>query len=205
MTSPETPKPPHLPKAPRAAEDPPADLDELCRWERSGRRLGYLCFWGHRPGRGGGVGPWCLSQWWPAAFTVDGVAYPTAEHHMMAGKARLFGDGETAARVLAAPHPGAAKDLGRRVTGFDEEIWRAHRLEIVVRGNIAKFGQDPVLRDYLLGTAGRVLVEASPLDRVWGIGRTADDPLATSPTHWRGENLLGFALMRARRALADAG
>ncbi|KAB8159573.1 DUF1768 domain-containing protein [Streptomyces sp. 3MP-14] len=184
-------------------QDPPADLAELCRWERAGRRLKYLCFWGHRPGRGGGVGPWVLSQWWPAPFTVDGVRYATAEHFMMAAKARLFGDEETAALVLAAPHPGAAKDLGRRVADFDEEVWRAHRLEIVIRGSLAKFGQDTALSSYLLGTRGHVLVEASPLDRVWGIGRAVDDPLATSPSRWRGENLLGFALMRARSALAE--
>ncbi|SOD65720.1 hypothetical protein SAMN06297387_12322 [Streptomyces zhaozhouensis] len=182
---------------------PPTDLDELRRWERSGRPLKYLCFWGHRAGRNDGPGPWVLSQWWTAPFTVDGVTYPTAETYMMAGKARLFGDEETAARVLAAPHPGAAKALGRQVARFDEETWRAGRMEIVVRGNTAKFAQHPALRDYLLATSGRVLVEASPVDRVWGIGHAADDPRATSPTRWRGENLLGFALMRVRHALAE--
>ncbi|UED86197.1 NADAR family protein [Streptomyces profundus] len=194
-------------------EPPPRDLRELCRLEQReqreqhgqhGQRLKYLYFWGHRARPGAGPGPWCLSQWWPVPFTVEGVAYPSAEHYMMAAKARLFGDEETAARVLAAPHPGAAKDLGRQVSSFDEETWHARRFAIVVRASTAKFGQHPELRDYLLSTSGRVLVEASPLDRIWGIGLTADDERAASPSRWRGQNLLGFALMAAREALADA-
>lgn len=176
---------------------------ELCERERAGERLRYLYFWGHRPARGGGPGAGCLSQWWPARFEVDGVGYASAEHFMMAEKARLFGDRETAEAVLAAPHPGAAKNLGRRVAGFDEEVWAAHRFGIVVRGSTAKFGQDAELRAYLLGTRDRVLVEASPVDRVWGIGLAADDERAASPARWRGLNLLGFALMEARAALAD--
>ncbi|WP_078856472.1 NADAR family protein [Streptomyces sp. NBRC 109706] len=200
-------------------EPPPRDLQELCRLEqldqheqpgpqgrldRGGQRLKYLYFWGHRP-RHGGPGPWYLSQWWPVPFTVDGIAYPSAEHYMMAAKARLFGDEETAARVLNAPHPAAAKELGRQVSPFDEETWRARRFDIVVRASAAKFGQHPELRDYLLSTAGRVLVEASPVDRIWGIGLAADDERAASPSRWRGQNLLGFALMAARAALADPG
>ncbi|MCK2219017.1 NADAR family protein [Actinomadura sp. ATCC 31491] len=176
-------------------------VEEAVAAERAGRRLKYLRFWGHRPPRGGGVGPGCLSQWWPAAFTEDGHRYASAEHYMMAHKAWLFGDDETARRVLAAPGPAQAKNLGRLVRGFDEATWEAHRFAIVVRGSAAKFGQHPELRAYLLGTAGRVLVEASPLDRVWGIGLAADDERATSPARWRGLNLLGFALMSARATL----
>ncbi|MDT0268044.1 NADAR family protein [Streptomyces sp. DSM 44915] len=187
-----------------ATDPPPTDLAELCRWEQAGRRLKYLCFWGHRPGRGDGPGPWCLSQWWPAPFTIEGVRYATAEHYMMVSKARLFEDHAAVPRILAAASPGEAKALGRRVTGFDETTWRTYRSGIVFRASLEKFGQDARLRAYLLGTAGRVLVEASPVDRVWGIGLPADDPRATSPSRWRGENLLGFALMRARTALAGA-
>ncbi|MBO8194027.1 NADAR family protein [Streptomyces oryzae] len=171
---------------------------------RQGQRVKYLFFWGHRPPKGGGLGPGCLSQWWPARFTVDGVEYASAEHFMMAGKARLFGDAETERRVLAAPNPGAAKALGRQVRGFDEETWERERFGIVVRASVAKFGQDAELREFLLGTAGRVLVEASPLDRVWGIGLAADDERAADPERWRGLNLLGFALMEAREQLAVA-
>ncbi len=170
-----------------------------------GRRVKWLLFWGHRPRADGGVGTGCLSQWWPARFEVDGVAYPSAEHWMMAGKARLFGDAEAARRVLGARTPAEAKALGRQVRGFDERVWAAGRWELVVAGNTAKFGQDPALRDYLLGTGERVLVEASPQDRLWGIGLAAGDERATDPARWPGLNLLGFALMEARARLRAAG
>ncbi|MEU6237523.1 NADAR family protein [Kitasatospora sp. NPDC047058] len=159
-------------------------------------------FWGHRPRQDGSVGPGSLSQWWPSAFTVDEVRYATAEHWMMAGKARLFGDEEIVPRILEARTPAEAKKLGRLVRGFHEPAWAAARFELVVRGNVAKFGQDEALRAYLLGTGNRVLVEASPVDRLWGIGLAADDERAQRPAAWRGENLLGFALMEARTRLA---
>ncbi|WP_419995656.1 NADAR family protein [Streptomyces boninensis] len=161
----------------------------------------FLFFWGHRAERDGSVGKGCFSQWWPAPFTVDGVEYATAEHFMMAGKARLFGDAEAAAAIVAAGHPAEAKKLGRTVRRFDEEAWAAHRYELVVRGNEAKFGQHDELRDVLLRTGDRVLVEASPMDRVWGIGLAADDERAQDPKTWRGLNLLGFALMDVRTRL----
>ncbi|MEV6973846.1 NADAR family protein [Kitasatospora sp. NPDC093806] len=163
----------------------------------------WLMFWGHRPQPDGSPGPGTLSQWWPEhPFTVDGVAYATAEHWMMAGKARMFGDERTLARILAAATPAEAKKLGRQVRGFDEATWTAGRFELVVEGNVAKFGGHQELRDYLLSTRQRVLVEASPVDRIWGIGLGADDERAGRPADWRGENLLGFALMEARARLA---
>ncbi|WP_083646887.1 NADAR family protein [Kitasatospora sp. CB01950] len=168
----------------------------------SGSRPKYLHFWGHRPQPDGQIGSGSLSQWWPSPFTVDGVEYATAEHWMMAGKARLFGDEESVPRILRARTPAEAKKLGRLVDGFDQDAWEAHRFELVVAGSVAKFGQDERLRDYLLRTGSRVLVEASPLDRIWGIGLAADDERANSPSQWRGLNLLGFALMEARARLA---
>ncbi|MCT2590182.1 NADAR family protein [Streptomyces sp. N2-109] len=179
----------------------PRDVTELRRLEQRGQRLKFLYFWGHRPPRGGGIGSGCLSQWWQADFAVEGVTYRSAEQCMMAEKAWLFGDERTAARILAARDPGEIKALGRQVARFDEETWEAHRYAIVVRANVAKFGQHPQLRDYLLTTGRRVLVEASPVDRIWGIGLAADDDRAARPAEWRGLNLLGFALMDARAAL----
>ncbi len=102
---------------------------------------------------------------------------------------------------MAAGHPKQAKDLGRRVAGFEEEAWAAARFDLVVRGNLAKFGEHADLRGFLLGTGERVLVEASPMDRVWGIGMAADDERAGRPEMWQGLNLLGFALMEVRHAL----
>jgi len=166
----------------------------------SGFRPSFLFFWGHTA-KDGSVGKHVLSQWWPAPFTVDGQHYPTAEHYMMAEKARLFGDEAIRAQIIAAPTPAEVKALGRKVRGFDEERWVEHRFEIALRGNIAKFGQNPELKDWLQETAPTVLVEASPVDRIWGIGLAADDKRASDPEKWRGLNLLGFALMKARTAL----
>ncbi|MFE4975632.1 NADAR family protein [Kitasatospora sp. NPDC056651] len=175
--------------------------EELAAMMADGVRPKWVMFWGHTERKGGGTRQECLSQWWPGGFTVDGVTYPTAEHWMMAGKARMFGDEEIVRQVLAARTPAEAKKLGRLVKDFDGDTWEAGRFELVVAGNVAKFGQDETLRSYLLGTGERVLVEASPLDRIWGIGLAADDIRSQQPTEWRGLNLLGFALMEARARL----
>jgi ribA/ribD-fused uncharacterized protein len=164
-------------------------------------RVKYLFFWGHRPQPDGSVGSGCLSQWWPSGFLVDGEWFPTAEHYMMWRKATLFGDGAMAGRILAAGHPRDAKVLGRGVAGFDDRKWTDERFEIVVTGGLAKFGQHPDLREWLIGTGDRVLVEASPTDRVGGLGLAASDERASDPRRWRGLNLLGFALMQAREQL----
>lgn len=163
----------------------------------------YLFFWGHQPRQEGQIGKQCFSQWWASSFEVNGIVFPTAEHYMMAEKARLFGDDVTAEKILSASHPDVAKKLGRVVRGFDEEKWTEHRFEIVVRGNEAKFGQNADLKAFLLNTRKRVLVEASPLDRVWGIGLAEDSLDATNPEQWRGLNLLGFALMKVRSRLSN--
>lgn len=118
---------------------------------------------------------------------------------MMAEKASLFGDHEMKEQVLQASSPGAAKALGRRVRGFDEAVWLEHRFAIVVRANEAKFGQNAELGQFLRQTGERILVEASPVDRVWGIGLAQDDEKVSNPNQWRGLNLLGFALMQVRR------
>ena len=162
----------------------------------------WLMFWGHQPEADGLIGKGSLSQWWPCSFTVDGVEYASAEHWMMAGKARLFGDERMLPKILAARTPAEAKNFGREVSGFDDALWDGARFELVVVGNVHKFGQDPALRAFLLGTAARVLVEASPRDRIWGIGLGAGNERAADPRQWRGRNLLGFALMEARDRLA---
>ncbi len=187
------------------ADGGPRSVEELMELIARGERVKYVWFWGHRPRPDGSVGPGCFSQWWPSPFTVDGVTYASAEHWMMAGKARLFGDADAERRALAAAHPKQAKDVGRAVRDFDEAVWREYRFRLVAEGSVHKFGHHPELREYLLGTGSRVLVEASPMDRVWGIGLAADDERAADPARWRGLNLLGFALMEARQRLMAAG
>ncbi|MEU9099403.1 NADAR family protein [Streptomyces sp. NPDC048361] len=181
-----------------------APLDALIAQVKNGERIKFLHFWGHAPRRDGALGPNCFSQWWPSRFVVDDVAYATAEHWMMASKARLFGDAEGERAALTTAGPALAKKAGRLVRGFDDEVWQRERYAIVLAGCLHKFGQDEALRAYLLATGDRVLVEASPLDRIWGIGLAADAPEAEDPARWRGLNLLGFALTETRARLRAA-
>ncbi|WP_163830675.1 NADAR family protein [Spartinivicinus ruber] len=160
----------------------------------------YLFFWGHRKTKSA-ISKTCFSQWYECSFIVNNIEYPTAEHYMMAEKARLFNDHETLQKILAAESPGEAKKLGRNVTGFDENIWINKRFSIVVKSNIAKFNQNPNLKEFLLNTGNRVLVEASPVDKIWGIGLPADYQYIENPYMWKGLNLLGFALMEVRNQL----
>lgn len=120
----------------------------------------------------------------------------------MAAKARLFGDGDTLAKILESSDPKTAKALGRTVKNFDSDVWTANARRLVTEGNIAKFGQNQELRTFLLATGNLVLVEASPYDRIWGIGLMADDERVKNPGTWQGQNLLGFALMDVREQLA---
>lgn len=158
----------------------------------------YLFFWGHRPERDGRIGKGCLSQWWEADFVHEGITYKSAEHWMMACKARLFNDQATLKQIIAAATPADAKRLGRKVQNFNSAAWDANKYAFVLEGNIHKFSQNPQLRAFLLSTADQVLVEAAPNDQIWGIGIAADTPGIQNPNTWRGENLLGFALMETR-------
>lgn len=142
-----------------------------------------------------------FSQWHPARFELGGNVFGCAEQYMMHGKAILFGDAEIAAEILEAASPGQHKALGRKVRGFDERTWKQHRERIVADGSRGKFTQNPALRQALLDTAGTELVEASPFDRIWGIGLAASDPRADDPARWRGQNLLGKILTRLRDEL----
>lgn len=196
-TQPSLTSPTRTPTVTRSAQD---RLAQLRAAQAAGLEPSLLPFYGHYA-RGRQPGPWTLSQWWPEPFTHDGVTYPHAEAFMMAGKARLFGDTATLERILSERDPHRAKDLGRQVRGFDRGTWDAHAYDLVVEGNLAKFGTHDHLRRYLLSTAPAVLVEASPYDRIWGIGLRPEDPASRDVSRWRGQNLLGFAPTEVREQL----
>lgn len=120
---------------------------------------------------------------------------------MMAEKARLFSDDEMLESILNAKHPKEMKAFGRAVRNFDNDIWDKECYGIVKRASLAKFSQNLVLADYLKSTKNRILVEASPRDRIWGIGMAQSNPAVENPLKWRGKNLLGFALTEARDEL----
>jgi len=145
-----------------------------------------------------------FSQWYRCSFTVGEHTFRCAEQFMMHGKAVLFDDAEVAAQILAAEHPRQHKALGRKVKRFDDQVWKRERETIVMAASRAKFTQNAELRELLLATQGTTLVEASPYDKIWGIGLAATDPRAQDPKQWRGQNLLGKVLTVLRdELLAD--
>lgn len=176
---------------------------DLVNYVNHGNSVKYLYFWGHQKPKQG-VSSSCFSQWFEARFEIDGVIYQTAEHYMMAEKARLFGDSKAEQKIIKASNPGEAKKLGRSVLGFDNNLWLENRFSIVVKANLAKFAQDTELKTYLLNTGSRVLVEASPVDKIWGIGLAVNDSSVDNPNLWEGDNLLGFALMEVRSQLVGS-
>ncbi|MES2701031.1 MAG: NADAR family protein [Bacteroidota bacterium] len=161
----------------------------------------YVFFWGHKPSADGSITKSCLSQWWLSAFEMEGTRYATAEHWMMHKKALQAGDGETAALILNTLDPKEAKQLGRQVKNFNPSEWDTIKFDTVCQGNLHKFSQHPELKAFLLGTGDSILVEASPVDPVWGIGMAKDNKHITNPEQWRGDNLLGYALMQVRDKL----
>lgn len=141
-----------------------------------------------------------LSQWHMVKFVVEGVTFNCAEQFMMYKKALLFNDLETAKLIMDADHPREQQRLGRIVKNYNQEIWDTHKYTIVYNGNYNKFKQNKEDLEWLLKTEG-LLVEASPVDDVWGVGLSANDPLIQDEKNWRGKNLLGKVLTEVRETL----
>lgn len=178
------------------------NIEELRKRCSDGEKFEYLFFWGHQKPKDGNITKSCLSQWYPSPFTVENIVYPTAEHWMMASKARFFNDKETLEKILVNPDPKAAKALGRSVKNFDDAEWTKNAIRFVLTGNLGKFNQNEELKNFLISTKQSVIVEASPYDRIWGIGLKAEDERANNPANWQGQNLLGFILMHVRSFLS---
>ena len=145
-----------------------------------------------------------FSQWHPTSFEIEGIRYATAEQYMMAKKALLAGGLRSYALIMNEPNPQKCKKLGRLVSNLDTAAWDKCKEEVVINANMAKFGQNPEALQALLHTGNRLLVEASPLDNLWGIGMDASNPDSTNPSKWNGPNLLGKILMYVREKLRDS-
>lgn len=156
----------------------------------------YTFFWGK-------ASP--FSQWYKCKFTVDYIVFSSAEQAMMYFKAILFGDIKMSKKILQTYDPKECKALGRRVENFDELVWIQTREEIVYRINKAKFTQNKHLCNRLLATKGTILVEASPYDKIWGIGLSESDLRAKDENQWRGQNLLGKILTELREEILSKG
>jgi ribA/ribD-fused uncharacterized protein len=164
------------------------------------KNLEFVLFWKTAKGS---ISSGCFSQWQYSPFVIDNREYLYAEQFMMAEKARLFDDGETLEKILGANNPRAMKSLGRLVKNFNADRWEEAKYRIVLYGNYYKFMQNEELKNYLISTNEKVLVEASPYDKIWGIGLDANDKRAYNPNEWRGENLLGFAIMEIRNMIRN--
>ncbi len=143
------------------------------------------------------------SQWVSSKFTIDGITYNCAEQYMMAQKALFFKDKEQLQKIMNTDNPRDQKYYGRQVKNFDYKKWSDVSRKIVYKGNIAKFTQNPNMLDELLSYGNREIVEASPTDKIWGIGLAVDDPKIHDKNEWQGTNWLGEIMMKVRKDLKD--
>jgi ribA/ribD-fused uncharacterized protein len=141
------------------------------------------------------------SQWHKANMTIDGITYNSCEQYMMHQKALTFGDTEIAKLIMEETNPREQKKYGRMIKNFDKSVWDKVCLSIVIKGNYFKFSQNSDLKAALLLTGKRILVEASPVDNIWGIGMAEDDVNIEHPMCWKGLNLLGQAITIVKQEL----
>lgn len=142
-----------------------------------------------------------FSNWYPSKFTHNFIEFTRGEQYMMYKKAMLFKDANIAEAILLTDNPSEHKALGRMVSNYNEEVWAAKRVDIMVDGLLQKFSQNPKLSKALLDTGDTIIAEASPVDCIWGIGMAEDHPDILDQSKWRGQNLLGITLMRVRDEL----
>jgi ribA/ribD-fused uncharacterized protein len=155
------------------------------------RQNGFVLFWG---------GP--FSQWYPHEMEIDGVKYNCCEQYMMAEKARMFVDVDALEAIMKTKDPKKQKAYGRGVKNFVPQMWDLVSKDVVFRANLAKF-QDPELQKFLFSFGNEEIVEASPYDKIWGIGLGEDDPRALDKAQWLGMNWLGEVLMKVRETIKN--
>lgn len=178
---------------------PVYSIETMKKENAQGKKREKIFFWGHTSE--GTIGSKCLSQWYMADFYVGHIKYCCMEQYMMSKKALLFGDKEINEQIMKSSKQGEIKSLGRKIRGFKEEIWSQFKRPIILTGNYYKFSQLENFRKFLLGTGDAMLIEASPYDRIWGIGMSAEEAEKCEIDKWKGQNLLGFALMEVRDEL----
>lgn len=143
-----------------------------------------------------------LSNWYPSDFTVNGINFSSMEQYMMYQKALRFGDTKIADKILATDDVAKIKKLGREVQGYDDSVWNGVRQIIVYEGLMAKFSQNEDLKAKLLETKDVILAECAVRDKIWGIGLSMTDEKRFDKDKWKGQNLLGYALMLVREHLS---
>ena len=151
-----------------------------------------ICF--HNPDEENGY----LSNWYLSDFIVAGIKYSSMEQYMMHQKALHFHDSENAAKILATDNVADIKQIGRMVTGYDDNVWNGIRQIVVYQGLLEKFAQNEDLKEMLAATGDSMLAECAVNDRIWGIGLSMKDPDRMDKRKWKGQNLLGYAIMMVR-------
>lgn len=145
-----------------------------------------------------------FSQWSSSRFVIDGQQFKCCEQYMMYKKAMTFGDLDTALAVIASSSPREQKALGRKVKNFSIDIWAALSRDVTFRANVAKFSQSDFHYDALMLTTGTLVVEASPYDKIWGIGMGVAEANNTPPSEWKGLNWLGQVVTEVRETFEQA-
>lgn len=159
-----------------------------------GEKLSFLFFYSNKD---------IYSNWYPAKFTIDNIQFANSEQAMMYYKAVLFQDSRICSLLKKEKNPATCKRLGRAIEGFNESKWQNCRCKIMTKVLYNKFSQNPKLKEQLLATDDKILVEASPYDTIWGIGLDKNDNRTLNPNYWKGLNLLGFCLMEVREMLKN--
>ena len=160
----------------------------------------FVFFWQQKDGV---MDKGVFSQWYMSPFTIDGIEYNCCEQYMMAQKAVLFNDEKVLEEIMKEKRQKRIKALGRKVKNFDEEVWNQNAQKIVFIANMAKFTQSKELNEMIMNTRNRIIVEASPLDGIWGIKMAEDNEDAADVSKWGGTNYLGFALMNVRETIKN--
>ena len=154
-----------------------------------------ICF--HNPNEENGY----LSNWYSSYFSQDDISFSSMEQFMMYQKSVCFNDLKIAAQILETGDVSRIKELGRLVTGYDDNYWGGIRQIVVYKGLLAKFAQNTELKELLLKTGDAVLAECAVKDRIWGIGLSMRDPDRFDRSKWKGQNLVGYTLMMVRESL----
>lgn len=154
-----------------------------------------ICF--HKPEEENGY----LSNWYLSDFEINGVKFSSMEQYMMYSKAIAFHDEEAGEKILSSTSAARIKALGRQVRNYDDHYWNGIRQIVIYEGLLAKFSQNEELKQKLLDTGNACLCECALGDKIWGTGISMKDGNRFDPGKWKGQNLLGYALMMVREKL----
>lgn len=159
----------------------------------------YVFFYGHTEGR-----PFaCFSNFYPSKFTADGKNFNCSEQYFMKKKQEMFDptNVQLANAIMAETSPAKIKAFGRQVKNYDETKWNQERYRVMKEALMYKFGQNQNMKQILMSTGNKILCECTNLDKIWASGLHITDPDRFDETKWKGQNLLGKALMEVRNEL----